>query len=46
MQEASANKTLSEIMQKKSVVFFFHLLGIDTNGHSKKPHSKYLNLFW
>jgi len=28
------------MLREKKNVFFFHLLGIDTHGHSKKPHSK------
>jgi GPI ethanolamine phosphate transferase 1 len=40
IEEAKQNKTLNDLLNKKGIVFFFHLLGIDTNGHSKKPHSK------
>lgn len=29
------------MIKEDGVVFFFHLLGIDTHGHSKKPHSMY-----
>uniref|UniRef100_A0A2C9JNT5 GPI ethanolamine phosphate transferase 1 n=1 Tax=Biomphalaria glabrata TaxID=6526 RepID=A0A2C9JNT5_BIOGL len=36
---ASTNSTLHEMLQRDKVVFFFHLLGIDTHGHAHKPHS-------
>lgn len=34
------NLTCFNMLQEENIVFFVHLLGIDTNGHSKKPHSK------
>ncbi|RUS89593.1 hypothetical protein EGW08_002611 [Elysia chlorotica] len=41
---ASDNKTLYSALQQDKIVMFLHLLGIDTHGHSNKPHSKdYLN---
>ncbi|CAF1008525.1 unnamed protein product [Adineta ricciae] len=33
------NNTLGKELEKDQIVFFFHLLGIDTNGHSHKPWS-------
>ncbi|CAF1372528.1 unnamed protein product [Adineta steineri] len=33
------NNTLENELHKNKVIFFFHLLGIDTNGHSHKPWS-------
>jgi len=35
------NETLKNMVDDSGVVFFFHLLGLDTNGHSNKPHSEY-----
>ncbi|KAJ2376851.1 Glycosyl phosphatidyl inositol anchor synthesis [Coemansia sp. RSA 2607] len=35
---------LYQMMHEDQIVFFFHLLGIDTNGHGFKPYSpEYLN---
>lgn len=33
------NNTLEKELHNGQVIFFFHLLGIDTNGHSHKPWS-------
>ncbi|CAF3389979.1 unnamed protein product [Rotaria socialis] len=33
------NNTLTAELNKDKIIFFFHLLGIDTNGHSHKPWS-------
>ncbi|KAI8968021.1 Phosphatidylinositolglycan class N-domain-containing protein [Mycotypha africana] len=41
---ASTNADLRESLHRKKVVFFLHLLGLDTNGHGFRPMSKeYLN---
>ena len=34
------DEVLRERLQEDKLVFFLHLLGIDTNGHSKKPYSE------
>ncbi|RNA21396.1 GPI ethanolamine phosphate transferase 1 isoform X1 [Brachionus plicatilis] len=36
---SQVNKTETKMLKEDGIVFFFHLLGIDTHGHSKKPHS-------
>lgn len=42
--EASKNATLDAALRQDKVVFFLHLLGLDTNGHGFRPYSKeYLN---
>ncbi|XP_005102628.1 GPI ethanolamine phosphate transferase 1 [Aplysia californica] len=44
LKSASLNESLSAELKRDKIVFFLHLLGIDTHGHSNKPHSKeYLN---
>ena len=39
-ESAEKNVTLMNALQEDKLVFFLHLLGIDTNGHSNKPHSE------
>ncbi|KAF9881387.1 gpi-anchor biosynthetic protein [Colletotrichum karsti] len=38
--EASKNETLNAALREDKVVFFLHLLGLDTTGHSYRPYSK------
>ncbi|KAI8618161.1 Phosphatidylinositolglycan class N-domain-containing protein [Chytriomyces sp. MP71] len=39
-ENASKNETTVNLMRSDKIVFFLHLLGLDTNGHSKRPYSK------
>ena len=41
LYHSEVNLTETRMLNEDRVVFFFHLLGIDTHGHSKKPHSMY-----
>lgn len=38
--EASNNATLDAALREDKLVFFLHLLGLDTTGHSYRPYSK------
>ncbi|KIV89588.1 hypothetical protein PV10_06974 [Exophiala mesophila] len=39
-QSASTNATINAALRQEKVVFFLHLLGLDTTGHSYRPYSK------
>ncbi|KAG6823966.1 hypothetical protein H0H92_008433, partial [Tricholoma furcatifolium] len=44
LQNATRNPVLNAELRSDKVVFFLHLLGLDTTGHSYRPHSKeYMN---
>lgn len=40
LESAKSDPALESKLRQDQVVFFFHLLGIDTHGHSHRPHSK------
>ena len=42
LRNATTDKALDAQLRAPQVVFFLHLLGLDTTGHSYRPHSKVL----
>jgi phosphatidylinositol glycan class N len=40
LKNATQNPELFKSLHKPRVVFFLHLLGLDTTGHAFRPHSK------
>ena len=40
LRNATTNRALDAQLRAPQVVFFLHLLGLDTTGHSYRPHSK------
>ncbi|TPX56560.1 hypothetical protein PhCBS80983_g04468 [Powellomyces hirtus] len=39
LHDAKHNTTLNDMAREQGVVFFLHLLGLDTNGHAHRPES-------
>ncbi|KAH9259862.1 hypothetical protein BASA82_001177 [Batrachochytrium salamandrivorans] len=39
LKSSETNSTLSSLLHSDKIVFFLHLLGIDTSGHSHRPNS-------
>lgn len=44
--KASEDESIREMLHQDRIVFFLHLLGLDTNGHAHKPHSEYVGLLY
>ncbi|XP_013385617.1 GPI ethanolamine phosphate transferase 1-like [Lingula anatina] len=43
-EEAKRNASLARLLSQDQIVLFLHLLGLDTCGHSQKPHSEVQSL--
>jgi phosphatidylinositol glycan class N len=39
LEYAKTNGTLNEKLHQDKIIFFLHLLGLDTAGHTHKPYS-------
>jgi len=39
-RNASQDATLNSNLREDKVIYFMHLLGLDTTGHSYRPHSE------
>ena len=39
-KDAQKDPILEGRLKEDRIIFFLHLLGLDTNGHAHKPHSK------
>lgn len=39
LQESETNATLHALVHQDRVIFFLHLLGLDSNGHAHRPHA-------
>ncbi len=44
LHNATTNDRLAATLRQDKTVFFLHLLGLDTTGHSYRPHSRVLAL--
>lgn len=40
LKQSQTNSTLKDMLNQDKIVFFLHLLGLDTNGHGHRPFSQ------
>ena len=40
LKNATTDPVLDSQLRSEKVIFFLHLLGLDTTGHSYRPHSR------
>jgi phosphatidylinositol glycan class N len=40
IENATMDSTLNKLLRQDKIVFFFHMLGIDSNGHAHRPYSR------
>jgi len=39
LSSAKVNSSIKKVISRDKLIFFLHLLGLDTNGHAYKPYS-------
>ena len=46
MDKQGQSEDLRRKLRQDKLILFLHLLGLDTNGHTNKPHSRMYDRYW